>query len=71
MPKLSGTSGKKCINALEKMGFKSVRQKGSHVVLKRESLGCAVLLHKEMKPGTLAGILKQAGVGTEDFIKLL
>ena len=71
MPKLPRTSGKRCIKALEKMGFKSVRERGSHVVMKRETSGCVVPLHKEIKPGALAGILKQAGVRTEDFINIL
>jgi len=35
MPKLKRVSGEKAIQALEKMGFGRVRQRGSHVVLKR------------------------------------
>jgi predicted RNA binding protein YcfA (HicA-like mRNA interferase family) len=27
--------------------------------------------HRELKTGTLAGVLKQAGVSIEDFIKVL
>ena len=32
---------------------------------------CVVPLHKELAEGTLRGILKQADVSPEDFIKLL
>ena len=67
MPKLPRISGAEAIRALEKLGFEQVRQKGSHVVLRRDHLGCVVPLHKELKVGTLAGILRQANVSPEEF----
>jgi len=45
-----------------------MRQKGSHVVLRRGSTGCVVPLHGELKIGTLNGILKQAGVSADEFL---
>jgi predicted RNA binding protein YcfA (HicA-like mRNA interferase family) len=45
-----------------------MRQRGSHVVLRRENAGCTVPLHRELKLGTLAGVLKQAGVGIDEFL---
>ena len=71
MPKLPRISGKECIRALEKLGFHQTRQKGSHVVMRRELSGCVVPLHKEIKVGTLSGILKQASVTHEEFIAKL
>jgi predicted RNA binding protein YcfA (HicA-like mRNA interferase family) len=57
------------------MGFVQVRQRGSHVVLKRTdasgTTGCVVPLHPELATGTLRGILKQTGVKAEDFISQL
>jgi hypothetical protein len=41
------------------------------VVLRRESKGCVVPLHREVKVGTLAGVLRQAEVSTEEFIAAL
>jgi hypothetical protein len=41
------------------------------VVLKRGSSGCVVPLHREVKVGTLAGLLRQAGVTAEAFIAAL
>lgn len=35
MPKLYRVSGEDTIRALEKLGFSKVRQRGSHVVLKK------------------------------------
>jgi predicted RNA binding protein YcfA (HicA-like mRNA interferase family) len=75
MPKLSRVSGEEAVNALEKLGFTRVRQRGSHVVLKKESLegsiGCVVPLHKELAIGTLRGILRQAQVNPDEFMEQL
>ena len=72
MPKLERISGEKAIKRLEKLGFHQVRQRGSHVVLKKETpqgaVGCVVPLHSELAEGTLRGILKQAHVTVEEFI---
>lgn len=75
MPKLSGLSGKETIKILNKFGFTEIRQKGSHVILKKMTpageVGCVVPMHKELAIGTLKGILKQAGVFSEEFIEKL
>jgi len=71
MPNLIRVSGEETIRKLEKMGFKRVRQRGSHVVLKKQTadgdIGCVVPLHKELAVGTLHGILKQAKISIEEF----
>ena len=71
MPKLRRISGKNTIRALEKLGFIQVRQRGSHIVLKRETPegtnGCVVPLHRELAIGTLRSILRQAQVTIEEF----
>jgi len=75
MPRLKRVSGQEAISALEKLGFLKVRQRGSHVVLKRETsegvTGCVVPLHKELAVGTLRGILRQAQVTPDDFLNHL
>ena len=68
MPKLPVVSGAEAIRVLERLGFAVLRQRGSHVVLRRGSAGCVVPKHKELKRGALAGRLKQAGVSADDFI---
>jgi predicted RNA binding protein YcfA (HicA-like mRNA interferase family) len=67
MPKLPVVSGAEAIRALERLGFMVVRQRGSHIVLRRGASGCVVPNHREIKPGTLAGVLKQAGVSGDEF----
>ena len=75
MPKLRRVSGREAIHVLELLGFEQVRQRGSHVVLKRrmqeKTVGCVVPLHRELAIGTLKGILRQAGVTPEEFVEKL
>jgi predicted RNA binding protein YcfA (HicA-like mRNA interferase family) len=75
MPRMPRISSKEAIRALECLGFSQVRQTGSHVVMKKETeegdIGCVVPLHRELKVGTLSGILKQAQVTIEEFIESL
>jgi len=72
MPKLIRIPGEEAIRRLEKLGFQRIRQRGSHVVLKKQTaegeIGCIVPLHKELAIGTLRGILRQAKVSVEEFI---
>ena len=73
MPKLPRISGKEVIKILQSLGFFIARQKGSHVVLRKSNpdgdTGCSVPLHDELAVGTLAGLLKQAKVTNDEFIK--
>ncbi len=84
MPRLPRVKASEAIRALEKLGFVQVRQKGSHVILKKQTtveenveqqtieVGCVVPLHqKDLAVGTLNNILKQAGVSVEEFMQIL
>lgn len=71
MPKLPHLSGAEIVRTLERLGFQQLRQKGSHVILRRGSEGCVVPLHREVKIGTLSGVLRQAGVAADEFIAAL
>jgi predicted RNA binding protein YcfA (HicA-like mRNA interferase family) len=68
MPKVPRISGAEAIRVLRKLGFAQVRQRGSHVVLRKGSSGCVVPLHRELKVGTLLGALRQAGISVEEFL---
>ena len=68
MPKLPLLSGSDVVKALERLGFAQVSQRGSHVVMRRGAVGTVVPLHKELKTGTLAGILRQAELGQDEFL---
>ena len=75
MPRMPRISSKEAIRALERLGFEQVRQTGSHIVMKKATeegdIGCVVPLHRELKVGTLSGILKQAQIAIEEFIENL
>lgn len=71
MAKLPVISGEELIKALQKAGFEVVRQKGSHVSLRKGKYETVVPLHHELARGTLLGILKQCGLSREDLQRLL
>ena len=75
MPRLPRVSGRQAIRALERLGFEQVRQRGSHVVLRRKSTdgddGCVIPLHDELAVGTLRAILRHAGVTPDEFVENL
>ena len=67
MPKLPLVSGQQACKAFERLGFSFLRQQGSHAILRGGGRGCVVPMHREIRPGTLRGVLKQAGVTEEEF----
>ncbi len=71
MPKLPHLSGREIVRAFQSLGFEVARQRGSHIVMRRGAAGCVVPDHREVKVGTLAGVLKQAGVSAEEFLGAL
>ena len=71
MPSLPLVSGAEAVKALKVLGFVLARQRGSHIVMRKGSQGCVVPNHRQIKIGTLGGLLKQAGVSVEDFITAL
>ena len=75
MPKsaaLPVISGHECVAALKNLGYREVRQKGSHL-----RLGCegqspvTVPLHDTLDRGTLRSIIRTVDVTVEEFIRLL
>ncbi len=72
MPKLPSVSATDVVRALQRAGFRLDRQWGSHLQLVKGSRRVTVPMHgKDVKPGTLRSILKQAGLAADDFADLL
>jgi predicted RNA binding protein YcfA (HicA-like mRNA interferase family) len=71
MPDWPHLSGVEIVRALERLGFVQQRQRGSHVVMRRGAFGCVVPLHREVRIGTLAGLVRQAGLDAEEFLAAL
>lgn len=74
-PKLPAVSGKQVIVALEKKGWYVKRVRGSHHVLRHPSIPDAIPVpvhgSRPLKRGTLASILRTAGLSRDTFARLL
>lgn len=72
MPKLPAVKPKMVLRALKRNGFVVHHTTGSHHFLKKDKLRVSVPYHnKDLKPGTLASIIAQAGLTIEEFVELL
>lgn len=70
--KLPTIKPKVLIRALRRNGFVIDHVTGSHYILMREKLRVTVPYHnKDLKRGTLASIIAQAGLTIEEFVDLL
>lgn len=73
MPKFPVLSGKDVVKVLEKAGFKFVKQKGSHVKLRKFVGGrkhtVIVPLKSVIRTGTMKSILRQSNLKSEEFLK--
>ena len=72
-PRQPVVSGERLIKALRKEGWEVVRQRGSHVRLKKPGRRHALVvpLHRELRRGTLAGILRDADLTIEELRQIL
>jgi predicted RNA binding protein YcfA (HicA-like mRNA interferase family) len=61
-------SGAEAARALQRFGFVQLRQTGSHLIFRKGSRTVVVPQHKTLKPGTLKGLIEQAGLTVEQFI---
>jgi predicted RNA binding protein YcfA (HicA-like mRNA interferase family) len=71
--RLPVVSGAELVAALGKLGWVSVRQRGSHARLRHPEhpTSLVVPLHRELKRGTLAGILRDARVDRDELRRLV
>lgn len=69
MPNWPRLSGAEIVKALERLGYTQQRQRGSHVVMRKGASGCVLPLHREVKVGTLAGLVRQAGLEVDVFLE--
>lgn len=72
MPRLKKVSGKTVVKILcNKFGFTISGRSGSHVRLSKITLegkvGTVVPMHKELKTGTLKGVLNLARIDLDEF----
>jgi len=67
MPKLRVLSGREVCYLLEQNGFQNIRQRGSHVIMRKERISLPVPLHRTVDRGTLAAIIRQSGLPRSIF----
>ena len=69
----SDLSGQDLIKALQRVGFVVQRQRGCHIILRREAPFARVSVpnHKTLRLGTLRTILHEAGLTVEQLLELL
>jgi predicted RNA binding protein YcfA (HicA-like mRNA interferase family) len=65
-------SGKETVQALQRAGFAVISTRGSHQKLRHHDGRVVIVpLHRELARGTLASILRQARLTSEEFKGLL
>jgi len=68
-----GLSYRRIVAALKRAGFSVRRQKGSHIVMRRDKPFAQVVIpvHQSLDTGTLASIITGAGMTVDEFLGLL
>ena len=71
MGRLRRLSGRAVCDILSRHGFVEKRQRGSHVVMQKQAddstITVPVLLHDELRIGTLLSIIRQSGISRSEF----
>lgn len=69
MPALPVLSGRKVVKVFEKLNWRVVRQRGSHIILVKEGeiATLSVPDHKEVARGTLRSLIRTAGITVDEF----
>lgn len=74
MTRLAGISGRMAIKKFCRIGYTVARQRGSHVRLRHSDnirhKPLTIPLHPELKLGLLHNLIKDAGIGIDDFLNL-
>lgn len=70
MPKLAGVNHLKAVAALEKAGFRVLRQ-GAHIVMTDGTRILTIPRHNPVNAFTMGGIVRDSGLSLDEFRKLL
>ena len=70
MPKIAGVNHLQAVKALEKAGFKIVRQ-GKHIVMSDGNRILTIPRNNPVNAYTMGGIVRDSGLSEEKFRKLL
>ena len=70
MPRIPGVNHLDAVRALEKAGFRIIRQ-GKHITMSDGTRQVTIPRHNPIKAFTMGGIVRDAGLTPEEFRKLL
>ena len=70
MPKIPGVNHLEAVRALEKAGFRIIRQ-GKHIVMSDGVRILTIPRHNPVNAFTMGGIARDAGLSVAEFKKLL
>lgn len=70
MPTLPTLSGRELVRIFESLGWKVVRQRGSHIILVKDNHTATLSVpdHKEVAKGTLRSLIRAAGITVDQFL---
>lgn len=73
MGKLGNISGKDAVKAFQKAGWIKIGQVGSHLVMSKPNIrvNLSIPQHKELAPGTLRALIRNADISVDEFLDLL
>lgn len=71
MPKLPIVTGKEAIRAFSKIGYETVRQRGSHIRLRHTTKRPLTVPNHKIGKGLLKKLLRDSRLSVEEFINLL
>ncbi|MBV9958726.1 MAG: type II toxin-antitoxin system HicA family toxin [Acidobacteria bacterium] len=70
MASLPALSGQEVVRVFESFGWKSVRQRGSHIIMTKEGEIATLSIpnHKEVAKGTLRSLIRSANLTVDEFV---
>jgi len=73
MPPLPVISGREATSAFERAGWKVSRREESHIILTKVGAPATLSIpdHREVRRGTLRGLVRKAELTVEEFVSLL
>jgi predicted RNA binding protein YcfA (HicA-like mRNA interferase family) len=70
MPKLPGVNHQDAVRALQKAGFRILRQ-GKHIIMSNDDRKLTIPRNNPVNAITMGGIVRAAGLTIDEFRKLL
>ena len=71
--RLSALSGRDAVRVFERDDWQLVRQSGSHMIMTKASVAAVLSIpnHRELKRGTLRGLVRKSGLSLQEFAALV